>query len=234
TCQTLPRVVRDGSTAGVIFITETHPDMVRDIERRGIPVVLVDYYPHMANVNSVEIDNFRGGQLPVEHLVSLGHTRLAYVYANAERPSIRGRVDGFVSAIKEAGLSFSPQRQLWECDAFTFYAARDLAMEKLRIKNRPTAIACANDELAGGVLRAAQRLNIKVPDELSVVGFDNITMGYYTEPALTTVGGDKEGLGARAVRRLVSAVHERDRSNVHLEVLPVELIVRGSTGPAPH
>ncbi|MBN2718050.1 MAG: LacI family DNA-binding transcriptional regulator [Deltaproteobacteria bacterium] len=224
----LPKVVREGSTAGVIFINQVHPDMVRDIERRGVPVVLVDHYPQIQGVNAIEIDNFRGGQLPVEHLVALGHRNIAYVYAKADRPSIRGRLDGFQAAIRRGGAS----EILWECEEFTFYAARDLAMKKLPQSDRPTAIVAANDELASGVLRAAKHLSIKVPDELSVVGFDNITMGFYTDPPLTTVGGDKEGLGAHAVRRLVDAVQERAAS-VSTEVLPVALVVRGSTGPVP-
>ncbi len=228
----LPRVVREGSTAGVIFIKEIHPDMVRDIERRGVPVVLVDHYPLMDKVNAVEIDNFRGGQLPVEHLVELGHRDIVYLYSNEDRPSIRSRLEGFEAAMRKADIAFSETSHLRKCREFTFYSARDLAMDLLQQKDRPSAIVCANDELAGGVLRAAQRLNIKVPDELSVVGFDNITMGYYTDPTLTTVSGDKEGLGAHAVRRLMNAVHEQE-SAVLMEILPVELIVRDSTGPAP-
>ena len=227
----LPKVVREGSTAGVIFIKQIHPDMVRDIERRGVPVVLVDHYPQMENVKAFEIDNFRGGQLPVEHLVALGHRDIAYIFASADRPSIRGRLDGFEDAMKRALLPVSADNY-WECEEFTFYSARDLAMVKLLEENRPTAIVAANDELASGVLRAAQLLNIKVPDELSVVGFDNITMGNYTEPSLTTVSGDKEELGARAVRRLVEAVNENEDEAL-MEILPVELIVRNSTGPVP-
>ncbi|MBN2340462.1 MAG: LacI family DNA-binding transcriptional regulator [Deltaproteobacteria bacterium] len=228
----LPKVVREGSTAGVVFIKEIHPDMVRLIEQRGVPVVLVDHYPQMEDVSAIEIDNFRGGELAAEHLIELGHTDIVYFYANADRPSIRGRLDGYRAALEKAGIAFDAKKHLKECEEFTFHSACDLAMETLKKKKRPTAIICANDELAGGVLRAAQRLNVRVPDELSVVGFDNITMSNYTEPPLTTIGGDKEGLGAQAVRRLVNAVKDK-ADEEKLQILPVELYKRDSTGPAP-
>lgn len=230
----LPKVVREGSTEGVIFIKEIHPDMVRSIEQRGISVVLVDHYPPMENVNAIEIDNFRGGQLAVEHLSALGHRDMVYLYANADRPSIRGRLDGFEAAMHAAQLPFDATHNLSECDVFTFVSACDRATELLSAPTRPTALICANDELAAGAIKAANRLKLRIPQDVSIIGFDNITMGNYTDPTLTTISGDKEGLGARAVRRLVNVVKDRNNDEkAVLEVVPVELILRESTGPVP-
>ncbi len=224
----LPKVVREKNTEGCIFIHEIDPQLVRDIESRGIFVTAVDHYPDMEQIDSVSVDNVQGGRLLIEHLSSLGHERICLMVAAEERPSIAGRLFGCREAAKAAGVALEERR----CDSFTFEDSFLETRKMLSEKVRPTAVVCVNDEMAAGSLRAAHSLNLVVPNDVSIAGFDNITMGEYTDPPLTTVGSDKEEMGARAVRRLSEMIQEK-KTECNRELLEVALVVRESTGKAP-
>lgn len=193
-----------------------------------MPVVAIDSFPVMDRANVISIDDLRGGQMATEHLRDLGHERIGFIYAADDRPSIKNRMDGYNQAMKDADLPICA----YSCDALTFEAGYSRALDVLDKKKRPTALICANDEIAAGCLRAARRLGLKVPDDLSVIGFDNIAMSNYTDPALTTISADKEGMGAHAVLRLIDLVKNKGASRIQ-EILPVELVVRESTGSVP-
>ncbi len=228
----LPKVVREGNTDGVIFVKQVHPQMVRDIESRAIPVVVIDHFPRTSDVNAIEIDNFRGAEMAAEHLIALGHRRIACLFACGDRPSIQGRLDGYRHAMELAGIPLHDRDSLVDCGDLGFEAGLESALHLLSRKRRPTAILCVNDELAAGVLRAAHGAGLSVPSDLSVTGFDNITMSRFTDPPITTVSGDKEELGAHAIRRLVEIIARKSADKIQ-EVLPVSLIVRNSTAVAP-
>jgi LacI family transcriptional regulator len=225
----LPLVVRERNTDGVIFVGEINAKMVVDIEANNIPVVAVDHFPRMSAINAIESDNYRSGQLAVEHLTALGHKDIVFLYAHGDRPSIRGRMDGFRHALEETGCGFSESNNFCDCEELTFERGMERTGRILSRKNIPTAICCANDELAAGVLRAIHMAGLKVPDDISVVGCDDITMSNYTDPPLTTVASAKEALGAHATRRLINLLKDKNQNKMQ-EVLPVELVVRASTG----
>ena len=224
----LPKIVQEKNAEGALFMRLVSPKLVRAIQARGIPVVAIDHYPPIKNVNSLQIDNRTGGMLAVEHLIELGHRRLAMIYAAKERPSIEERALGFQAAFEKHELPFSRRSSLFEARSLTFDGGHEIALSVLRRQRRPTGVCCANDEMAAGVLRAAHQLGLAVPDDLSVVGFDDITMANYTDPPLTTIGVVKEHLGRRAMTRLLELVEGTD-GEVKREVVPVRLIVRGST-----
>lgn len=228
----LPKIIQEKNAEGALFMRLVSPKLVRAIQARGIPVVAIDHYPPTKNVNSLQIDNRTGGMLAAQHLIELGHRRLAIIYAARERPSIAERVEGFQAALKKHELPFSTRSSLLEARSLTFDGGYESAVGLLRRQRRPTGVCCANDEMAAGVLRAAHQLGLNVPGDLSVVGFDDITMANYTDPPLTTVGVVKEHLGRRAMTRLLELVEGTD-AEVKREVVPVRLIVRGSTAHPP-
>lgn len=228
----LPKVIQEKNAEGALFMRLVSPKLVRAIQARGIPVVAVDHYPPIKNVNSLQIDNRTGGMLAAQHLIELGHRRLAMIYAAKERPSIAERIDGFQAAFEKHELPFSARACAFEARSLTFDGGHECALRVLRRPRRPTGVCCANDEMAAGTLRAAHQLGLSVPGDLSVVGFDDITMANYTDPPLTTVGVVKEHLGRRAMTRLLELVEGIDRE-VKREVVPVRLIVRGSTAHRP-
>ena len=224
----LPKVVQERNTEGAVFIQRISPKLVRDIQKRGLPVVAVDHFPAMKKVDSLQIDNRAGGALAAEHLIGLGHTQLGFVQAAADRPSIAERGAGFKETIRARGLSFSERSNVLQCDDLKFEASYRRVFAAFKRKRRTTALFCANDEMAAGALRAAHELGLRVPDDLSVVGFDNITMSNYTDPALTTVSVEKERLGRRAIARLIDLV-EGNGGGIRRETVPVKLVLRGSS-----
>jgi LacI family transcriptional regulator len=230
--QDLPKIVREKNVEGALFMQRIHPQLIKDIQARGVPVVAIDIYPQLKNVNSLEIDNRRGGMLAAEHLIRLGHRSVAFLQAAADRPSIAERGEGFALGLIKQDVQFSPKSHVLECRSLTFEAGYEKALAILPRKRRPTGLFCANDEMAAGVLRAAHELGLKVPDVLSVVGFDDITMSNYTDPPLTTISVVKEHLGRRGMTRLLELVEGTDQEVKH-ELVPVELMVRRSTAAPP-
>ena len=224
----LPKVIREHNAEGVMFIQHTHPKLVRDIQQRGFPVVAVDHHPPVKDLDSLQIDNRRGGELAAEHLLELGHARLAVLQAAVDRPSIAERVQGFRMALEAHGVAFAPRANVIDCDSLTFESAHERMLGVLRTNRDLTALFCANDEMAAGAIRAAYESGLDVPGDLSVVGFDDIIMSRYTHPPLTTVGVDKEQLGRRAMSRLLDLVEGKD-GKCRRETVPVALVVRRST-----
>jgi DNA-binding LacI/PurR family transcriptional regulator len=226
----LPKVIRERNVEGVLFIRHTVPKMVRDLQELGLPIVAIDNQPRVKGIDTLQIDNRLGAGLAAAHLVELGHERLAFLGPIEPPPSIEERADGFV----ERACSFgAPKPQLIQAAAFTFEAARQAALKALSAKKgRPTAIFCANDLMAAAVLRAAREVELAVPRDLSVVGFDDISMASYVDPPLTTISVVKEHLGRRAMDLLIERI-QGSKAKVHSELAPVSLVVRSSTMQLP-
>lgn len=228
----LPKMVRENNADGVLFMRRAEPSMVRDITAFEISVVLVDTFPRVGGVNAFQIDNLRGGSIAAEHLLSLGHREIAMLLPSETAPSIEQRLQGFRLALERAGRRFIRAENTIETQELTYYAAHAAISKFLRRKTPLTALFCANDEMAAGALRAAHEAGVRVPDDLSLIGFDDIAMSSLIEPPLTTIGVDKEKMGRRAMARLIELVEGSDqRPNVELG--PVELVVRGTTAK-PH
>ena len=227
----LPKVIRERNTEGVLSVQRISNEMVSDIQSRGVPIVAVDCHPIPTGVGLLQMDNHRGGGLAAEHLLELGHKRISIIIGHDVRPSIDHRVDGFLAAAAARGVPLSRKNNVVRATSLSFNEGYTAAKALLSQKRRPTAIFCANDEMAAGALRAASELGILIPSELSVVGFDDITLSAYTNPPLTTVGGDKERLGSRAMARLIDMIESGEQKQFREDVT-VDLIPRDSTGPA--
>jgi DNA-binding LacI/PurR family transcriptional regulator len=224
----LPKVIRERNVEGVLFIRHTLPKMIRDLQSFGLPIVAIDNSPRIKGIDSLQIDNRLGAGLAASHLVELGHERLAFLGPMDPPPSVEERAQGFAERAHSFG---APKPQQIQAAALTFDAAYTAALKTFKAKGKgPTAIFCANDEMAAGVLRAAREAELKVPRDLSVVGFDDIAMSSYTDPPLTTIGVVKEHLGRRAMSLLIERI-QGSKDKAHSELAPVNLMVRGSTAP---
>jgi LacI family repressor for deo operon, udp, cdd, tsx, nupC, and nupG len=224
----LPKIIREKNAEGVLFVRHTDPKMIKDIQSLGIPIVAVDNQPLIESINSTQIDNQRGGLLAAQHLLLLGHRQLACLIPVHASPSLTDRMQGFRLGLERHGLTFNAARHVLHAASLTFEAAFETARALFAKSRVPSAIFCGNDELAAGVLRAAHEAKRHLPNELSVIGFDDIRMSRYTDPPLTTVGVDKECLGRRAMARVLELVEGSD-DIIKTERVPVALIVRGST-----
>jgi LacI family transcriptional regulator len=238
----LPKIIREKNTEGVFFVHRISPPMIRDIQARGIAVIALDAEPAMRKLETIDFDARRGGVLAAEHLIELGHRNIGVVVGALEQPSIQSRVQGFRDGCQRRGVAWGEQN-LFVCDGLHYLPAYERTKEALQGNKNVTALFCVNDLMAAGALRAAHEVGLRVPRDLSVIGFDDIEMGNYLDPPLTTIHVDKVGLGKRGIARLVEIVETQDTETggaaptaFGKETMPVDLVVRESTarlGPHP-
>jgi LacI family transcriptional regulator len=202
----------------------------------GLALVLLNPMPG-GGIDSITVDNAGGARLVVQHLVALGHRRIAFITGPARNADAQARLRGYRAAMGDAG--FPVTRSLVARGAFTeasgWQAARLLMGQA---GERPTALFAANDASAVGALAALRDSGICVPDDISVVGFDDIPIARYATPPLSTVRVAIDVLGARAASLLLRGLTgppRRAPRDARCEIVPAELITRHSSGPpSPH
>ncbi|QND52286.1 LacI family transcriptional regulator [Phyllobacterium sp. 628] len=170
----------------------------------------------------ISVDHYKGAGLAAQHLLELGHTRIAYIAGSADAPVSRERRSGFLDALISAGV----EAEIVE-GHFDYVSGETLGRLLLDrpAHQRPTAIATASDQQAIGLLRAASDLDLKVPDDVSIIGFDDIPLANLVTPRLTTIRQPMEQIAARAV----AAVIGTGNTPLQDEYLEATLVVRGST-----
>ncbi len=222
-----PESVRGPGRVGAIFVTvDASIDPIKTLSDSGFPVVVVDpVRVGRTQCISIGATNFTGGVTATEHLLSLGHHRIAHAGGPAVECS-QARVAGYLSALRQAGLP-ADESLVTHCD-FTYQAGRDVASHLLDRPDRPTAIFAACDEIALGIIEEARRRSILVPEDLSVIGFDDSFLASRSAPPLTTVAQPLVEMGRMAVRALTQLVDGDVVVTRHLE-LATNLVVRDST-----
>lgn len=182
----------------------------------------------------VDVDNYGGARAAVRHLLAQGHSRVAIIKGAERNHDARERLRGYRDALAGAGLEAPPR---WEIAGdFTEGAGHEAARRVLKMRPRPTALFAANDTMAIGALSALREAGARVPEDVAVVGFDDIPLARYMSPPLTSVHVDITRLGGRAVERLLEIVAdgaagaEGRRSARRRETLPTTLVVRESCG----
>ena len=179
---------------------------------------------------SVRLDNRAAARAMTEHLLALGHRRIGLIKGPQGSPLTRERIAGYEDALREAGITPAPE--LLCRGNFTLQAGYDAAGQLLSCAERPTAIFCENDEMAIGAIQRIRQSGLRVPEDISVAGFDDIPFAAYYDPPLTTIAQPAEAFGRHAVEMLVAQFEQRPLETPHL-VLPYSLVVRGSTAAAP-
>lgn len=222
----------DGGLSGALLILPPEPaeDLVA-LSRRGFPFVVVD--PRTAvprNIAAVSAAHFSGARALTTHLVELGHRRIGVIGGPDGWLASDARLAGHRAAMAEVGVL--PVREIVRDVAATAEAGYAAACELLDLPDRPTALVGFNDKVAVGALRAAYERGLRVPDDLSVSGFDDIDLSQATLPQLTTVRQPLEEMGRMAVTLLMRILDGHEAESLHVE-LATELVVRDSTGPAP-
>ncbi|MDR6538789.1 LacI family DNA-binding transcriptional regulator [Variovorax soli] len=214
-----------------LIVVSTGDDASLATLLRGLrmPVVLVDREIDDPACDLVESAHMHGGLLATRHLVSLGHTRIACIGGPAGLAPSAQRIEGWRMALAEAGLSpaAGAGELLWH-GGFTSQGGYEAMHAIARTSSPPSAVFVCNDLMAIGALRAAHESGLRVPDGLSVVGFDDIELSSFTSPPLTTVAQPKARIGALAVDMLLERIDGR-RHEPRKVMLQPELHVRGST-----
>jgi DNA-binding LacI/PurR family transcriptional regulator len=214
-------------TSGIIVIgSQVDTDYLQMRDRFPLPIVLTNCrtYPY-----SVSTDNVAGARQAAEHLIRLGHRRIAYI---GNQRSYRTNLDRLTSCqqvLAENGIPLD-ERMVVDGDG-TLRGGEGAVRNLLSQTQLPTAVFCFNDMTAIGVLSALQEAGVPVPEEVSIVGFDDVDYAAHCHPRLTTVRQPTDLMGQRLIHMLLELVREQE--DVGPEVLPAELVIRESTGPPP-
>jgi LacI family transcriptional regulator len=193
-----------------------------------LPVVTIAPDEILKHVHVVRCDNIAAGTTVANHLADLGHTRIGFAGGPEHSVDSRHRLHGLRTGLAARGITL-PDRQVFSCDSWDVSAGSEFAEQFLAAPLEITALVLANDALAFGFMRVAHQRGVRMPYDLSIVGFDGLPQGTLFYPALTTVRQPMREMGRVACRRLF----ERDAESgvVDRAEFPMELVVRESTGP---
>ena len=207
-------------TDGAILVTPSGIDVTS-----SAPIVVVDHNVQSATLATVDSDNLSGAITATEHLIRLGHRRIGFLAGRPDLESARLREQGYRHALNAAGIAFDAN--LVRVGSYQPEAAREATRDLLAREPRPTAIFAANDASAIETLAVARDLGLTLPDDLSVVGFDNVPESALCEPALTTVEQPIQRMGEEAVRLLLALIDDPTSLPAQV-VLPTRLVERAS------
>ena len=214
-----------------VLITPVDPQnhLIDELPSRGTPVVLLDRTRSGATHCSVAVDDRLGGRLALDHLIELGHRRIAFIGGPERIGQVRDRHEGALAALVAAGLPADALVDLWT-DALTVDEGRTAGarIAGMPAAIRPTAAFCANDLVALGLLQSCVELGVAVPGALAVVGYDDIEFASAAAVPLTSVRQPRRELGRAAARLLLDESGNPDHVHEQLEFVP-ELVARGST-----
>jgi LacI family transcriptional regulator len=226
----LDALISDHHPDGVVLtppITDYEP-LLRRLKERNVPYASVSPVQR-EGVIGVAMDEQEAARAIVGHLLQLGHRRIAHVIGIADHGASRWRLAGYREAIAAAGVGEDPA--LVVQGAFTFSSGVAAAHQLFALKNRPTAVFAANDDMATGVMWAAGEYGLKVPLDLSVCGFDDTPLASQLWPALTTVRQPSREMGKIAAQQLLNVL--RGQGHGRLVQIPFALQIRESTAAAP-
>ncbi len=227
-------VAMDGA---IVYICDPASPDIAWLERRGLPMVAVDREP-APHVPSVNVDDRGGARAAAQHVVDLGHTRVGILTLRSgfdvegvptENRPARERMVGWREALDDAGIEPVVQAARFRPRLSVDEIARDL----LDRPDRPTAVLCFSDAFAVATIQVAESLGLRVPEDLSVVGFDDSPLATATRPQLTTVHQEVASKGHEAVRALMAVMAPDRPDPVERILLPTSLVVRESTAPPP-
>jgi LacI family transcriptional regulator len=216
--------------AMIVARTNVHDERVSYLLDRGFPFVLHGRVDESRPYAYLDTDGASAFSAAVAHLASLGHTRIGFVGAPLERYFAADRFKGFDAGLREQGLQ--PDETIVRHGAIDEMSAAALASAILQATVRPTALVCATDRIALGAMRAAKELGIRIPDDLSIVGFDDLAIGRVSDPPLTTMG-QSVGPAGHHLAEMLLALLEGTPAQQLQEIWPVELIRRATDGPPP-
>jgi LacI family transcriptional regulator len=227
----LPRFVAERNVDGIVIAGKIPENYLKHLEDEDIPIVFVDYSNEEHDCSAVLIDNFNGGKTAVEHLIGLGHKNIAFIGGDMNHPSIQNRFNGYKSALEQHQLPVSAKNFIYD-EVNTTRENGYIAAKKLLARNKSvTAIFACNDAMAIGVMQYLQEKGISIPDQISLIGFDDVEAATMTTPTLTTIAVPKFELGGEAIR-LMDITLNSSTIISNKVVVGVELKNRNSTGAA--
>jgi LacI family repressor for deo operon, udp, cdd, tsx, nupC, and nupG len=219
---------------GIVLLASMSPFGTRVLSsesHRALPIVIgcETISPELARFPGVHIDNVSAARQATRYLLELGHRKIAFIYGHDTSLLTRDRESGYREAMRKAGILIE---EGWVLEGkMTIDGAIDATRALLDHSNRPTAIFCANDEMAMGCVHAIKAAGLRVPEDLSVVGFDDVRYAQIFDPPLTTVRQPAEEIGRRVMQRLLLEIEAGRGPSAETEIVAHELVIRESAAP---
>ena len=203
------------------------------LSKTNIPVVFLENFIDNVKSSYIINDNYAGSYEATNYLIGLGHKKIALLYSKPDLWQNKERLKGYIEALRNNGIEFD-NSMLYVSEEVTINGAYKLVKKIINNKNKPTAIFCLADILAIGVLKYLYESNIKIPDAISVVGYDDMELSFICYPPLTTVHQKKRKMGYEAARILIdniNSIRNSKASIIERKVLKPYLVIRESSGP---
>ncbi len=218
-----------GSVDGLLLLTPHLPDAYAGpLARVNVPYIIIDYQGTNDAHRTVIAENYQGGYAATTYLLGLGHRRIGHITGDMEHFSANERLAGYRAALAAHGVCYDPalvaRGSYWRRDGFAG------AEQLLGLPEPPSAIFAASDEMAFGVIEAAQQRQLQIPEQLSVIGFDDVPQAATVFTPLTTVRQPLQDMGCVAAQQLLSLI-DHPATRVSRVMLPTRLVVRQSAGP---
>jgi LacI family transcriptional regulator len=226
----LVQMLRAKQVDGVVMIPSQDPKvLVQPLQHARIPTVILEH--DLSGQYCIVIDDLQGGWLGTQHLLSLGHRYIGFIRRTPSGATSSQRCTGYRQALEAAGVGFNPALVI---ESGPGQEAGSQAMRRLlAVSPPPTAVFTHNDVLAMGAMHAIRSAGLSIPDDISVVGYDDTAPAAYLGPPLTTVRFPKEEMGRRAGELILRLAQHKDELPPRTLTLPVKLLVRASTAPPP-
>jgi DNA-binding LacI/PurR family transcriptional regulator len=220
------KFVRSKLFDGLILLkTKTNDPHLSELAKSGFPYIMVNYRKFGDNFNFVDSENIKGAELAVEHIYNKGHRKIAFVAGSMDEINAGDRLKGYKNILKKYKL---PYREEYIINGdFNKVTAYGNSKKLLDLKDRPTAIFCSDDYMALGVIEQIKKYKLSVPKDIAIVGFDNIEIGEFSRPALTTVKQPMYEIGKTSSEALLGLITGAKKSPVRI-MLKTELIIRES------
>ena len=214
---------------GMLLLGTDHPFDVSKAEQKNLPpmVMACEFAPEL-ELPTVHIDNLTSAFEAVNYLAQLGHKLIAQISGPTSATLCQFRQQGYQQALRRAGVTMNPAYST--VGDFTFEAGAQAVRQLLALPEQPTAIFCHNDAMAIGAIQEAKKLGLRVPHDLSIVGFDDIQFAQYCDPPLTTISQPRYEIGRQAMLMMLDMLKGND-VQAGSRLLEAKLVVRGSTAP---
>lgn len=220
-------VLENKQLDGIIFVgAGENRESISKIIHNGLPLVVVDRDMGNLELDTVTTENYQGGLLATQHLLSLGHQVIGCITGPSNITPSADRVTGYRAALQQAGIPI--EGSLIARGDFHASSGYSAALQLLAHNPRPTAIFVCNDMMAIGALRAAVQLSLSVPENVAIVGFDDIELASYTTPPLTTIAQPKQEIGQLAVKLIFERMGNPLLPPRHI-ILSTQLVIRESS-----
>ena len=221
------KIVTNYHVAGIIVASTAIPSFyIKQVQELGVPVVAIDSYYSDINVDCVVMDNYAGAYAAGKYLIELGHKKIGYLKSVARVNNFDERQKGFEAALNECGIDLDPAN-IYQVGSTIEDCETGLSEALTEKRYLPTALFAESDYLAVGALKSLQGLGIKVPDDVSVIGFDNIAISELMTPKLTTVSVPWGDMADMAIETLMRQIRQEGKTNLKTRI-GVELIKRES------